>query len=85
VVDNTPGDVLIAGLDDAHRTEVTLDGVTVEGIKPEQVHGRFATVTAGAEGTNLDFRKTEIKIIAAKRAAVDEEAYNCDGRFVPMQ
>jgi polygalacturonase len=85
VVDKTPGDVLIAGLDDAHRTEVTLDGVTVEGIKPEQMHGRFATVTVGAEGTNLDFSKTEIKVIAAKRAAVDEEAYNCDGRFVPMQ
>lgn len=85
VVDTTPGDVLIAGLDDAHRTEVTLDGVRVEGIKPEQVHGRFATVTVGAEGTNLNFSKTEIKVVAAKGAGGEEEAYSCAGRFVPMQ
>jgi len=85
VVDTTPGDVLIAGLDDAHRTEVTLDGVRVEGIKPEQVHGRFATVTVGAEGTNLNFSKTEIKVVAAKGAGGEEEAYSCVGRFVPMQ
>lgn len=29
----------------------------VERIKLEQAHGRFATVTVGAEGTNLDFSK----------------------------
>jgi hypothetical protein len=44
-VDTTPGDVLLAGLADAPTTEVTLDGVSVEGITSAQVHGRFATVT----------------------------------------
>ncbi len=84
VVDTTPGDVLIAGLDDAHRTEVTLDGVRVEGITPVQVHGRFATVTLGPEGTNLDFSGTEIKVVASKGTR-SEETFSCDGKFGPMQ
>ena len=37
VIDTTPGDVLIAGLNDEHRTELTLDGVRIDGIKREQV------------------------------------------------
>ena len=57
VYDTTPGDVLIAGLNDEHRTEVTLDGVRVEGITPAQVHGHFATVTVGPMGTNLNFQR----------------------------
>jgi polygalacturonase len=93
VIDTTPGDVLIAGLNDDHRTEVMLDGVRVIGISPTQVHGRFATVTLGPVGTNLDFSKTEIKVVPAKAlpppstsdAAVAEPAFSCDGKFVPMQ
>lgn len=93
VIDMTPGDVLIAGLNDDHRTEVTLDGVKVIGISPTQVHGRFATVTLGPIGTNLDFSKTEIKVVPAKTsppantsdAATEEPAFSCDGKFVPMQ
>ncbi len=34
----TPGDVLIAGLDDDHRTQISLDDVHIEGIQPSQVH-----------------------------------------------
>ena len=93
VIDTTPGDVLIAGLNDDHRTEVRLNGVRVMGISSAQVHGRFATVTLGPLGTNLDFSKTEIKLIPAKAlpppstsdAAVAEPAFSCDGKFVPMQ
>jgi polygalacturonase len=63
------------------------------GISSAQVHGRFATVTLGPLGTNLDFSKTEIKLIPAKAlpppstsdAAVAEPAFSCDGKFVPMQ
>jgi polygalacturonase len=91
VIDTTPGDVLIAGLNDDHRTEVTLDGVRVEGITPQQVHGRFATVTLGPEGSNLDFSATDIKVIRAQPgstssdAAAKESAFGCDEKFVPMQ
>jgi polygalacturonase len=93
VIDTTPGDVLIAGLNDDHRTEVSLDGVRIDGIASTQVHGRFATVTLGSLGTNLNFTATEIKVIPAKTgpapttadAASTEPAFTCDGKFVPMQ
>jgi polygalacturonase len=91
VIDTTPGDVLIAGLNDEHRTEVTLDGVRIDGITPAQVHGHFATVTLGPLGTNLDFSATDIKVVRAKPAstssdaAAKEAAFSCDGKFVPMQ
>ena len=94
VIDSTPGDVLIAGLNDDHRTEVKLDGVRVEGITPQQVHGRFATVMLGKQGTNLNFSATDIKVIplnslgpvpTAADAAATEPAFTCDGKFVPMQ
>jgi polygalacturonase len=93
VIDTTPGDVLIAGLNDDHRTEVKLDGVRVEGITPQQVHGRFATVTLGPLGSNLNFSATEIKVVQTKAgptptaadAAATGPAFTCDGKFVPMQ
>jgi polygalacturonase len=87
VVDTTPGDVLIAGLNDEHRTEVTLDGLRIDGITPQQVHGHFATVTLGPAGSNLDFSATDIKVVPSKSAAETpkEAAFTCDGKFVPMQ
>jgi polygalacturonase len=93
VIDTTSGDVLIAGLDDNHRTEVTLDGVRVEGITPAQVHGHFATVTLGPLGTNLNFSGTDIKVVPANAlpaptasdAAGKEPTFTCDEKFVPMQ
>ncbi len=91
VIDTTPGDVLIAGLNDDHRTEVTLDGVRVDGITPQQVHGHFATVTLGPMGSNLDFSATDIKVVPSKTSSptsdsgAKEPAFTCDGKFVPMQ
>ena len=87
VIDTTPGDVLIAGLNDEHRTEVTLDGVRVDGITPQQVHGHFATVTLGPLGTNLDSSATDIKVVGSKPATSGARGagFTCDGKFVPMQ
>ncbi len=93
VIDTTPGDVLIAGLNDDHRTEVTLDGVRINGITPSQVHGHFATVTLGPLGTNLNFSATDIKVVPAKAGAGSTEtgeaeaepAFSCEDKFVPMQ
>jgi polygalacturonase len=83
------GDVLIAGLNDAHRTEVTLDNVRIAGITPGKVHGHFATVTLGPGGSNLDFSGTDIKVIPASvskgSAAGAAKPYSCDGKFLPMQ
>jgi len=93
VIDTTPGDVLIAGLNDEHRTEVTLDGVRVDGITPAQVHGHFATVTLGPLGSNLNFSATDIKVVPSKTVSAPtasgtedkEPPFTCDGKFVPMQ
>jgi polygalacturonase len=93
VIDTTSGDVLIAGLNDDHRTEVTLDGVRIDGITPQQVHGHFATVTLGPLGTNLNFSATDIKLIPAKAvpaaatadAETSQPAFSCEEKFVPMQ
>jgi polygalacturonase len=90
VVDTTPGDVLIAGLNDDHRTEVTLDGVRIDGITPQQVHGHFATIMLGPMGSNLDFSATDTKVVQAKQALSPDAggkgpAFTCDGKFVPMQ
>jgi polygalacturonase len=89
VIDTTPGDVLIAGLNDDHRTEVTLDGVRIDGVTPAQGHGHFATVTLGPLGTNLSFSGTDIKVVQAKGAqsgpATTDPAFSCEGQFVPMQ
>jgi polygalacturonase len=93
VIDTTPGDVLIAGLNDEHRTEVTLDGVKIEGTTAAQVHGHFATVTLGPRGTNLDFGATDIKVVPTKGVpgsnasggTTKEASFTCDGKFVPMQ
>src|SRR5258708_5551200 len=79
----TAGDVLIAGLNDEHRTEVLLDNVHIEGITKAQVHGHFATVTVGAGGTNIDFSGTDIKVVPA--TAAKAAAYSCARKFVPMQ
>jgi len=93
VVGTTSGDVLIAGLNDDHRTELTFDGVQINAITPKQVHGRFATVTLGPLGTNLDFSATDIKVVSPKSTLVKgqgsaltaESGFSCEGKFVPMQ
>jgi len=85
VVSTTPGDVLIAGIDDAHRTEITLDGVFINGLTPAQVHGHFADVTIGPAYTNVDFGGTDLKVIRPTPPAKGYHAPSCDGKFVPME
>ncbi len=45
--------MLIAGLNEEHRTEIALDNVFITGIKPRQVHLAFADISSVAPGTNL--------------------------------
>ena len=80
----TPGDVLIAGLNDEHRTHIALDNVHIADITKAQIHGHFATVTIGPGVTNIDFSGTDIKVVPAE-GEKGGTAYSCDGRFVPMQ
>lgn len=80
----TPGDVLIAGLNDEHRTEIALDNVHIADITRAQVHGHFATVRMGPGGTNIDFSGTDITVVPST-GGKDGVAYRCEERFVPMQ
>jgi polygalacturonase len=85
VVSETPGDVLIAGLDDAHRTEITLNGVYIHGLKPAQVHGHFADVTVGPQWTNINFTGADMKVTVPTPVARGSSEPSCTGKFVPMQ
>jgi polygalacturonase len=61
--------------------------VRVEGIAQGQVHGRFATVTLGSRGSNIDFGGPDIKEVQAKglpTSATLEPAFTCESKFVPM-
>ena len=86
ITDETSGDVLIAGYDDAHRTQVNLNNVTIKGITPDKMHLKLADISNG--GTNLPLEKAaegnDVKVTAAggKPAA---KPYSCTGKFLPMQ
>jgi len=84
IYDETPGDVLIAGLNDAHRTGVTLNNVVINGIKPGQVHLAFADIALQGNGTNFPLEGKSVKVTGTQpvvKRAVDP----CAGKFVPMQ
>jgi len=97
IVSLTPGDVLIAGKDAAHTTEITLDTVTVQGIKPEQVHSQYTN--AAVAHVNFDLKGTAVVVSAAPPLpAMDKtpgaslitidpktKLGQCVGAFPPMQ
>lgn len=78
------GDVLIAGLDEAHRTQVSLEQLHVAGVTPAQVHLRFADINDG--GTNLPLAQAAagnaVRLSGAGKAGAP---YACEGKFLPMR
>ena len=84
VTDLNTGDVLIAGYDEAHRTQVELKNVTIQGITADKVHVKFADIAT--EGTNLPFEKVggnnNVKVVTLPSS---EKPYSCSGKFVPMR
>ena len=88
VIATTPGDVLIAGKDATHITEINLDGVFINQIKPGQIHAQFAHITLDGRGTNLNFSGNNVTIdtrAAASTTNVDAETKSCSAKFLPMQ
>lgn len=92
----TPGDVLIAGKDAAHTTEVTLDTITINGIKPEQVHSQYTK--ASVAHLNFELKGTEVVVAPAALPAMGNapgsslvtidpktKLGQCAGSFPPMQ
>ncbi|HKO17834.1 MAG TPA: glycosyl hydrolase family 28 protein [Acidobacteriaceae bacterium] len=84
VTDLTPGDILIAGHDEAHRTQVNFKNVNIAGLTPDKLHLKFADI--GVTGTNIPFAratdKAEIKLVEGKN---ETAPYSCQGKFVPMR
>jgi polygalacturonase len=75
----TPGSVLLSGWDDAHSTGVTLDGVAMDGLKPADIHMRFADVTVGPNGVSFVPAGKGVKVTGKPGKAI---APDCTGRFV---
>ena len=84
IYDETPGDVLIAGLNDEHRTEVMLNNVAVKGIAPSQVHVAFADVTLGKMGANFAIEGKNVKV-TGNAAVMKAGSDLCAGKFLPMR
>jgi polygalacturonase len=86
VTDLTAGDVLIAGADEAHRTEVMLKNVWIKGITPAQVHVKLANIVTA--GTNIPLEPVggnkDVKVVAIDSGA-GVKAYSCEGKFLPMR
>jgi polygalacturonase len=86
VTDETLGDVLIAGYDEAHRTQVELKNVTIKGITADKVHLKFADIGDG--GTNIPLAEAgagnEVKV-SPMDVKAPLKPFSCDGKFVPMR
>jgi polygalacturonase len=86
VTDETPGDVLIAGQDEAHRTEVMLKNVFIQGITPDKVHLKFDNIVTA--GTNIPLEPVggnkDVKVVSLDGGAA-VKPYSCAGKFVPMR
>jgi polygalacturonase len=80
----TPGDVLIAGLNDDHRTGITLDNVNITGIRQDQVHLAFDDVTSVGSGANfkLTGKNVAVKEIPAKGTPSPD---TCRDKFAPYR
>ena len=97
VYSETPGDVLIAGLDDAHRTEVELRNVLIRGLQPSQIHLMYSDITSITPGSNLHDpaaanallyprSKTVVYMIKGEGDPnIRPSGAFCEGKFVPMQ
>ena len=85
VTDLSPGDILIAGHDQAHRTQVDLKNVHIQGLTPDKLHLKFLDL--GVTSTDIPFAqatdKAEVTLVEGTAAA--EAPYSCDGKFLPMR
>ena len=97
IYSESAGDVLIAGLNDAHRTEITLDHVHIVGITAQQLHLAYDDIhTRGCSNdgskwpaTNLPLAQVPATVkvdgVACGGAVEQKRADPCADKFVPMQ
>jgi len=82
IYSTTPGDVLIAGLNEEHRTGITLEDVVIENIKTAQVHLDFVDITLKSAGANFPLMGESVKVQGTPGKMTQDP---CKGKFVPMQ
>ncbi|MEO6924622.1 MAG: glycoside hydrolase, partial [Bryocella sp.] len=81
IFSETSGDVLIAGLNDAHRTEVSVKNVVVQGITAKQVHLKYADLRVS--GSNIPFAAAADTTVVVKSEGGAVGAGDvCAGKFV---
>ena len=90
IYSETPGDVLIAGLDEEHRTQIELRNVVIKGITEGQTHMAFVDVVTAAPGANFSFKGKSVRVVELGKDAVtgtpaDKMAATCKDAFVPMR
>lgn len=73
----TPGWLTLLGLDAQHRIEVSLENVTVDGVKREQITAANSVVRMA--GGNLPWEGNGVSVTKLAGGAAP---VNCDGRFV---
>jgi polygalacturonase len=73
----TPGWLTLLGLDAQHRIEVSLENVTVDGVKREQITAANSVVRMA--GGNLAWEGNGVSVTKLAGGAAP---VNCDGRFV---
>lgn len=81
----TPGDVLIAGLNDDHRTEITLKGVQVAGITAAQTHLAFVDIALEGAGSNLNLTGGKGVKVTGVAEGKGGSTDACANVFVPMR
>ena len=80
----TPGDVLIAGLNDAHRTQMSMQNVFVKGIQPGQVHLFYSDFLVHGTGANFALKGESLHVMAVMNPS-PVVGDPCAGKFVPYQ
>jgi polygalacturonase len=70
------------GLDTAHRVEVSLDNVTIEGLRPGDVTAAHADVRIGPRRGN--FVPVGDDVAVTDEGAAPAEPLSCEGRFPPF-
>jgi polygalacturonase len=93
IFSESAGNVLIAGLDDAHRTEVTLQGVVIKGITASQVHLNYTDLKVLPPGTNIPFaeatrtnKTVKVQVGGGNEMSLPGDGADaCADKFVPMQ
>jgi polygalacturonase len=95
IYSESTGDVLIAGLNDAHRTQVELQNVQIMGLTPKQVHLAYVDLTDIGfvnDALSYDLVKNQAEYASVRLTLADnvldlkgKQPDPCVGKFVPYQ